>query len=66
MPKTYCPECDAVISVDDPREGAMVTCGECNTELEIISVSPFEVDFPLDFDDDWDDDWDEDEDEEDE
>jgi len=51
MPKTYCPNCDADISVDNPREGATVTCRECGTELEIISTNPFEVDFPLDFGD---------------
>ena len=55
MPKTYCPNCDAVISVDNPREGAMITCRECDTKLEIISTSPFEVDFPLDYEEDWDD-----------
>ena len=49
MPKTYCPNCDVVISVDNPREGAMIKCPECDVELEIISTSPFEVDFPLDF-----------------
>jgi alpha-aminoadipate carrier protein LysW len=59
MSKTYCPDCDAVISVDDPREGAKVTCRECGTELEIISTNPFEVDYPLDYDEDWDDDWEE-------
>jgi lysine biosynthesis protein LysW len=56
MPSTYCPNCDAVISVSDPREGAMITCRECDQELEIISTRPFEVDFPLDYDDDWDED----------
>ena len=55
MPKTYCPSCDAVISAENPREGAMITCRECGTELEIISTNPFEVDFPLDYDEDWDD-----------
>jgi len=34
--------------VDNPREGATVTCRECGTELEIISTNPFEVDFPID------------------
>jgi alpha-aminoadipate carrier protein LysW len=53
MPKTYCPECDAVISMDHPREGAMIKCPECGEELEIISTDPFEVDFP--FDEDWED-----------
>ncbi len=60
MAKTYCPDCDAVISMENPREGAMITCRECGAELEIISTSPFEVDYPLDFDEDWsdeDEDW---------
>jgi len=48
MPKTYCPNCDAVISVGNPRKGAMIKCSECDVELEIISINPFEVDFPLD------------------
>jgi lysine biosynthesis protein LysW len=56
MPKTYCPDCDAVISVDDPRVGAMVTCRDYGTELEVISTDPFEVDYPLDYDQDRDDD----------
>lgn len=57
MPKTYCPNCDSVITVDKPRMGAVLTCRECGQELEIISTSPFEVDFPLD--EDWEDeDWD--------
>ena len=54
MPKTYCPACDEVISLDRPREGASITCRGCGTELEIISVEPFEVDFPLEYDDSWD------------
>ena len=54
MPKTYCPNCDAVIVMDKPLVGAMTTCRECGVELEIISTNPFEVDFPLDYDDDWD------------
>jgi lysine biosynthesis protein LysW len=59
MAKAYCPNCDSVISSDKPRMGAVITCGECGQELEIISVSPFEVDFPLA--DDWDDEYEEDE-----
>jgi lysine biosynthesis protein LysW len=56
MPKTYCPDCDAVINKDNPQVGAMITCSRCQTELEIISTDPFEVDFPLDYDDEWEDD----------
>lgn len=47
MARTYCPECEVVISMDNPREGAMIRCPECGVELEIISTDPFEVDFPL-------------------
>lgn len=62
MARTYCPNCDAVISVDAPRLGAMVTC-ECGAELEIISVNPFEVDFPLDYEGEWEEESEEDEEE---
>ena len=59
MPKTSCPACDATISVDNPRDGAMLKCPDCGEELEIISTDPFEVDFPLDWEE-----WDEEEEEE--
>jgi lysine biosynthesis protein LysW len=64
MPETYCPSCDATISIENPENGAMVVCRECHQELEIISTRPFEVDFPLDYDEDYDEDWDEDSDDE--
>ncbi|MDY7079136.1 MAG: lysine biosynthesis protein LysW [Chloroflexota bacterium] len=59
MAKTYCPECSVTISMDNPREGAMIVCPECRTELEIISNEPFEVDYPLD--DEWEEEWEEEE-----
>ena len=59
MPKTYCPSCDATITAENPTIGATTTCRECGEELEIISINPFEVDFPLDYEDEWEDeDWD--------
>jgi lysine biosynthesis protein LysW len=68
MAKAYCPNCDAAVIKDNPRLGAMIACRDCGTELEIVSTSPFEVDFPIDYDDDeeWDEDWDDDEEEDDE
>jgi lysine biosynthesis protein LysW len=59
MFKTYCPNCDAVVSVEKPKMGAMVRCRECDMQLEVISLSPFELDFPLDYEEKWDDDEDE-------
>lgn len=55
MPGAYCPNCDADIAVKKPRIGATVRCRECDAELEIISASPFEVDFPLDYGEEWED-----------
>jgi len=61
MAKTYCPECDAAITMENPHIGDMIKCSECGVELEVIDTNPyFDVDYPLD-DDDWDDDWDDDE-----
>ncbi len=48
MPETYCPNCDAVISIANPLDGAQIKCPECGVELEIVSRDPFEVDFPYD------------------
>ena len=60
MFETYCPDCGEVISMNNPKEGAMIVCRDCGAKLEVISTDPFEVDFPFDEDDeDWDDDeWD--------
>ncbi len=60
MPKAYCLNCDEAISILNPRLGAAVTCPECGAEMEVISVNPFELDFPLDEDAE-DEDWEEDE-----
>jgi alpha-aminoadipate carrier protein LysW len=40
-----CPECDNPIDVDvdDVEEGEVVTCDECGTDLEIVSVDPLEI-----------------------
>ena len=40
-----CPECDnpIVVDPDEVEEGETVTCEECGTELEIVSVDPLEI-----------------------
>jgi lysine biosynthesis protein LysW len=48
MPKTYCPECDAVVSLTNPSVGDRLRCQECDVELEVISADPFDVYFPFD------------------
>jgi hypothetical protein len=50
-----------------PELWAKTKCSDCGIELEIISVDPFEVDFPLDYwDKQYDDDYDGDDDDDDE
>lgn len=61
MATTYCPNCDAVITVESPRLGAMVTCPECGVDLEVIGTNEFEVDFAEDWDDWEDDEWEDEE-----
>jgi alpha-aminoadipate/glutamate carrier protein LysW len=58
-----CPECEADIDVDefDVDKGDLITCTECGTQLEVISVTPIELDVVSDDDED-EDDLDEDED----
>jgi lysine biosynthesis protein LysW len=55
MATSYCVSCDGAASVESPRLGALITCGECGTELEISSTNPFDADHPIECDDDWDD-----------
>ena len=63
MARTYCPNCDAAVNVQNPVVGNKVTCKDCETGLEIANTDPFVVDFPADYYDDWDDEDDDDEDE---
>ena len=41
----HCPECDAVIDVeDDVEEGALMDCPDCGAELEVVNTNPVELD----------------------
>ena len=65
-----CPECDAEIEVDefDVDKGDQLSCPECGSNLEVVGLTPIELDIAPDDDEDADDDddlEDEDEDEED-
>ena len=42
--KTECPVCGAIISrQEDMVEGELLECTDCGTELEILSLKPFEL-----------------------
>ena len=46
--QTYCPECDAVISLDDSQKGGRISGNKCGVELEIVQRRPLAVDYPYD------------------
>jgi alpha-aminoadipate/glutamate carrier protein LysW len=48
-----CPECDAEIEVDefDVDKGDQLSCPECGSNLEVVSLSPIELDVAPDEDD---------------
>lgn len=75
MATALCPDCGQKIVIGPkPKKGQWVSCPHCNADLELISISPLELDWAQydeddELDDDfWDDeddefdDWDEDED----
>lgn len=63
MPIAVCPGCDEDIQIAGrPTLGQLVTCENCASQFEVISVQPLELDWAFDeLEDDNDDDWDEEE-----
>jgi lysine biosynthesis protein LysW len=44
--KGYCPECDVSINLGkSPRKGQRITCFKCGSELEVVGLSPIELDW---------------------
>jgi len=41
----HCPECETNLDIDEDEvdEGEIVSCAECGTDFEIITVSPIEL-----------------------
>jgi alpha-aminoadipate carrier protein LysW len=52
---TVCPECEADIEIDeyDVDKGEIISCPECGVELEVVGLSPLELDVAPPGDDDW-------------
>jgi len=49
-----CPVCDAdVLFPDDAVEGELITCPECGSELEIVSVDPPQLEEAPQEEEDW-------------
>ena len=53
----WCPECDSMIKLDKGvKVGERIECPECSTLLEIISLTPLELDYALG-DEEWAEEW---------
>lgn len=61
-----CPECETDLDIeeDDVEEGDVVSCSECGSDFEVVTINPLELNKVEDEDEDEDED-EEDEDEED-
>jgi alpha-aminoadipate/glutamate carrier protein LysW len=42
---TYCAECDTKLDIDEDEieEGDIISCAECGTDFEIVTISPLEL-----------------------
>jgi lysine biosynthesis protein LysW len=65
MATALCPDCGQKIVIGPkPKKGQWVSCPHCNADLELISVSPLELDWAQYDEEDVEDDfWDDEEDE---
>ena len=63
-----CPQCDAVIDVDEDEldAGVVIECEECGAALRVLSTDPLELEADADDEDEDDEDFDDDEEEDEE
>jgi alpha-aminoadipate carrier protein LysW len=50
-----CPECEADIEMDeyDVDKGEVISCPECGVDLEVVGLSPLELDVAPQEEDEW-------------
>ena len=54
MTNPTCPSCEAEIQIPaNAMENELLACPDCGSELEIISLSPVELDFAPEVEEDW-------------
>lgn len=50
---SMCPTCGAEIATDGAELGEILTCGDCGTELEVVSLSPVQITLAPETEEDW-------------
>jgi alpha-aminoadipate carrier protein LysW len=50
-----CPECEADVEIDeyDVDKGEVISCPECGVELEVVGLSPLQLDLAAAEEEDW-------------
>lgn len=48
-----CPTCGASVATEGAEEGEILTCGDCGTELEVLSLDPVEIGLAPETQEDW-------------
>ncbi len=50
-----CPECEADVEIDeyDVDKGEVISCPECGVELEVVGLSPLQLDLATQGEEDW-------------
>jgi len=52
--RPLCPECEGEVEIPaDAMENELVSCAECGTELEIMSLDPMELELAPEVEEDW-------------
>jgi len=45
VPTAICPECEEEVYVDsDSEQGEIISCDECDSDLELVGLDPIELD----------------------
>jgi len=54
-PMAVCPECEADVEIDeyDVDKGEIISCPECGIELEVVGLSPLQLDVAPQDEEDW-------------
>jgi alpha-aminoadipate carrier protein LysW len=50
-----CPECEADVEIDeyDVDKGEVISCPECGVELEVVGLSPLQLDLAAQDEENW-------------
>ncbi len=51
--EAICPECEGPLSLKSPMQGEIVPCPSCGVDLEVVSISPLQLELAPEEQEDW-------------